>query len=170
MPDPEAILVVTTGGTIDKVYFDAKSDYTIGDSEFEELAGMAGLQAPYRLVSVLRKDSLEVTDTDRQLVLDAIEGAAENRILITHGTDTMAETARLLEQAKEKIAGKTIVLTGAMQPSRMRASDAPFNLGFALGVIQAMPAGVYLAMHGQIFSPASVRKNRDAGRFEKDAP
>lgn len=162
----ESLLVLTTGGTIDKVYFDALSDHTIGDSEFDEFAGMAGLQMPYRLVSVLRKDSLEVTDEDRQLVLDAVTGAAETRILITHGTDTMAQTARLLEGAAEKLSDKVIVLTGAMQPSRMRASDAPFNLGFALGVLQTMPAGVYLAMNGQVFSPGSVRKNRQERRFE----
>lgn len=156
------LLVLTAGGTIDKIYFDAKSEFSIGDSEFPDIAGMAQVQMPYRVESVMRKDSLDMTDVDRQAIRAAIEAAPETRILITHGTDTMVDTAQVLLD----LTGRTIVLTGAMQPSRMRMTDAPFNLGFALGALQSLPEGVYVAMSGQILDPRKARKNRAAGRFE----
>lgn len=158
------LLVLTTGGTIDKIYFDAKSEYSTGDSEFPEIAQLAQVQMPYRLQSVFRKDSLDMTDEDREVIREAVAAASEKRVLITHGTDTLVETARRLLD----IPGKTIVLTGAMQPSRMRLTDAPFNVGFALGALQSLPEGVYVAMSGQILDPRKARKNREAGRFETD--
>ncbi|PAV25543.1 L-asparaginase [Tamilnaduibacter salinus] len=160
--DQTPLLVLTIGGTIDKIYSDALSAFTTGESEFPRLAEQVGLQCPYRLESVLSKDSLEMTDDDRALLRERVAGASESRVLVTHGTDTMTDTARALAPLPDR----TIVLTGAMQPSRMRESDAAFNVGFALGVLQTLPPGVYIAMHGRVFSPDAVRKNRAAGRFE----
>ena len=117
----------------------------------------------YRIDGLLRKDSLEMTDADRNRVRDAVERCDAGRILITHGTDTMPETARSLLNVKDK----TIVLTGAMQPARMRRSDAMFNIGFAWAAVKLLPAGVYVAMNGEVFEAGSVRKNLRAGRFEK---
>lgn len=162
MTDSAAILVLTTGGTIDKIYFDANSEFSIGDSQVPDIASVANVQAPLRLQSLMRKDSLDMTDEDRQQVLEAVSAAPETRILITHGTDTMVDTARVLAE----VSGKTVVLTGAMQPSRMQISDADFNVGFALGVLQTLPEGVYVAMSGQVLDPLRARKNRAAGRFE----
>ncbi|WP_111496964.1 MULTISPECIES: asparaginase domain-containing protein [Marinobacter] len=158
------LLVLTTGGTIDKIYFDAKSEFSIGDSEFADIAALAQVSMPYRVESVMRKDSLDMTDADRQAIRAAVEAAPERRILITHGTDTMVDTARVLADLPDRI----IVLTGAMQPSRMRVTDAPFNVGFALGALQSLASGVYIAMSGQILNPHHARKNRAAGRFEAE--
>ncbi len=156
------ILVLTTGGTIDKVYFDASSEYEIGAPTVPAVFEEAGVALPWRLESLMRKDSLELDDADRDAIRAVCEQAPEARILITHGTDTMTATAeRLLG-----ISGKTIVLTGALAPARFRTTDAVFNLGLALGALQSLPAGVYLAMNGTLFPAGKVRKNRDASRFE----
>ena len=156
------VLILTTGGTIDKLYFDALSTYQIGDSVVDRLLQTARVTLPYRRVELMRKDSLELTDDDRALIRERVAACSETHVLITHGTDTMTQTAECLQD----IAGKVIVLTGAMQPARMRASDAPFNLGLALGALQCLPPGVYIAMNGQVFHAGQVRKNRHAGRFE----
>jgi L-asparaginase len=111
----------------------------------------------------MRKDSLELTDADRQTILEAVKASASQRILITHGTDTMAQTAEVLKS----VADRTIVLTGAMQPARMRRSDATFNIGFAWAAVSLLPAGVYIAMNGEVFEAGSVRKNLAAQRFER---
>ena len=158
-----AILVLTTGGTIDKVYFDASSDYEVGEPTVPHVFREAGVTIPWRLESLFRKDSLEFTDADRAAVRHACATAPESRILITHGTDTMAETAAVLLD----LPGKTIVLTGALAPARFRVTDAVFNLGLALGAVQAKPPGVWLAMNGTLFAAGKVRKNRAAGRFEE---
>ena len=157
-----AILILTTGGTIDKVYFDASSDYEVGEPTVPHVFREAGVTLAWRLESLFRKDSLEFTDADREIVRHACAAAPESRILITHGTDTMAETAAVLTD----ISGKTIVLTGALAPARFRVTDAVFNLGLALGAVQSKPPGVWLAMNGTVFAAGSVRKNRTAGRFE----
>lgn len=154
--------IITTGGTIDKIYFDAKSEFHIGDTEIPEFFRIAGVDHAVEIVPLLRKDSLEMTDADRTLVRAHIEADPADRILITHGTDTMVQTG----QALAGIPGKTIVLTGAMQPSRLRVSDACFNVAFALGAVQFLPAGVYIAMHGRVFDPLTTRKNVAAHRFE----
>jgi L-asparaginase len=156
------VLVLTTGGTIDKVYFDASSEYEIGEPTVPHVFREAGVALEWRLRPLLRKDSLEMTDEDRARVRAACEEATESRILITHGTDTMSRTAEFLMG----IPGKTIVLTGALAPARFRVTDAIFNLGLALGAVQSIPAGVYLAMNGTIFEAGKVRKNREAGKFE----
>ncbi len=156
------IRIFSTGGTFDKIYHDALSEFSIGEPMVPELLAEARLALPWRLESLLRKDSLELTDADRALIRERVAACSETHVLITHGTDTMTQTAECLQD----IAGKVIVLTGAMQPARMRASDAPFNLGLALGALQCLPPGVYIAMNGQVFRAGQVHKNRDAGRFE----
>ncbi|MDN6319565.1 MAG: asparaginase domain-containing protein [Marinobacter sp.] len=157
------IQIFTTGGTIDKIYFDANSEFEISESLVPELLAESNIHQGYRLQGLLRKDSLEMTDEDRVLVHDAIAACDSNRILITHGTDTMAETA----QALSPLSDKTIVLTGAMQPARMRRSDAVFNIGYAWAALQLLPPGVYIAMNGEVFEAGAVRKNLKAQRFER---
>jgi L-asparaginase len=157
------IHVLTTGGTIDKVYFDATSEFQVGSPLIAELLKDAHVTAEVTVEPVLAKDSLELTDDDRRLIRERALAYPAVRILITHGTDTMAETGRALAG----IAGKTIVLTGSMQPARFRNTDAVFNIGFALGALQSLPPGVYLAINGRIFDPERVRKNRAQHRFEE---
>ena len=161
-----SLLVLTTGGTIDKVYFDASSEYEIGEPTVPHVFREAGVTLPWRLESVFRKDSLELDDDDRCQIRRHCMEAPESRILITHGTDTMCETAAFLAD----IVGKTIVLTGALAPARFRVTDAIFNLGLALGAAQAMQPGVYIAMNGTVFKAGEVRKNREQGRFEAIQP
>ncbi|MBW7471406.1 asparaginase domain-containing protein [Marinobacter sp. M216] len=157
------IQIFTTGGTIDKVYFDANSAFEVGDSLLPELLSESNIHEGYRLRELMRKDSLEMNDTDRAAVLQAATESDCDRILVTHGTDTMADTAAVLAALKDK----TIVLTGAMQPARMRRSDALFNIGFAWAAVQLLPPGVYLAMNGEVFEAGAVRKNLKAQRFER---
>ncbi|MFM7039598.1 MAG: asparaginase domain-containing protein [Planctomycetaceae bacterium] len=159
------ICLITAGGTIDKVYFDRLSEYQVGAPGVERILQELVVGFDYRIQSVLRKDSLDMTDADRLLLLDAVRAAPETHIVMTHGTDTMIETARLLLQ----VTGKRIVLTGAMQPANFRNSDAIFNVGMAVGVVQALQAdGVWLAMSGRLFDPRRVRKDRERGVFVED--
>lgn len=160
------LLVLTTGGTIDKVYFDATSEYEVGEPTVPFVFREAGVTLPWRLEPLFRKDSLELDNADRQALRAACQAAPENRILVTHGTDTMTVTA----EALTGLEGKTIVLTGALAPARFRVTDAVFNLGLALGAVQSLPPGVYLAMNGTIFPAGSVVKNREAGKFEATGP
>lgn len=155
--------IFTTGGTIDKVYFDAKSTFQIGEPQIVEVLREANLSIDYRVVPLLRKDSLELTDEDREIVRQAVRDSAAARIVITHGTDTMITTAKALAD----IPGKTIVLTGAMQPARFRFTDAVFNIACAMMAAQTLAAGVYIAMNGRIFDPARTRKNVEMNRFEE---
>ena len=157
------IQIFTTGGTIDKVYFDANSEFEIGESLVPELLAESNIHKGYQLQGLLRKDSLEMTDEDRVLVREAVTACGSKRILITHGTDTMAETAQALSSMNDK----SIVLTGAMQPARMRRSDSVFNIGFAWAAVQLLPPGVYIAMNGEVFEAGAVRKNLKAQRFER---
>jgi len=155
--------IFTTGGTIDKLYFDAKSNFQIGDPQILELLREANLTLELKVTPLLRKDSLEMTDADRETIRQAVIASAEQQIVITHGTDTMVQTAlQLLE-----IPGKTIVLTGSMQPARFRATDALYNVASALTATQTLPAGVYIAMNGRIFDPRKTRKNVAENRFEE---
>lgn len=157
------ILVLAAGGTFDKIYYDQLSDYQIGEPQIKWILEQVKLDLEVTVQSVLKKDSLDMNDSDRDLLRQAAEQASESHILITHGTDTMPETARHLQG----IPGKTIVLTGAMQPARFRDSDAVFNVGFAIAALQLLPQGVYVAMNGRIFSADKVSKNRTAGLFEE---
>ena len=157
-----SILVLTTGGTIDKNYFDALSEYQIVDSGIAALLKEARVAVPHRVVELMRKDSLELTAADRDLIASAAREAGESRIVITHGTDTMTETARVLAAA---VPDKTVVLTGALSPARFAETDAHFNLGMAFAAVQVAPPGVYIAMSGQVFDGLKVRKDRKAGQF-----
>ncbi|MEM1271495.1 MAG: asparaginase domain-containing protein [Bacteroidota bacterium] len=156
---------VSTGGTIDKIYFDAKSDYKIGDPQIIDILRMARVDFDYRVCSILQKDSLELTDADRLLIRETIEAAPGQHFIVTHGTDTMIETAKVLEGLGDRV----IVLTGSLTPARFKQTDAEFNVGVAIGAVQALPAGVYIAMNGRIWDPDTVRKNRDENRFESVA-
>jgi len=158
----EELLIVTTGGTIDKIYFDDKSDYQIGDPQIGRMLAELGVAFRFRVIPILRKDSLHIGDDDRELVRATIAAQSTRHVLVTHGTDSMVETAKVLAT----VADKTIVLTGALSPARFRGSDAEFNIGTAVGAVQALPPGTYIAMNGRIWDPARVRKNVDANRFE----
>lgn len=157
----QAILILTTGGTIDKGYFDALSEFQIVDSAIAGLLKEARVALPFRIEEVCRKDSLELTDADRARIARAAAEAPETRIVITHGTDTMTQTAQVLAA----ITGKVMVLTGALAPARFATSDAAFNLGMAIATAQIASPGVYIAMSGQVFDGLKVRKDREAGKF-----
>jgi L-asparaginase len=151
-----------TGGTIDKVYFDAKSEYQVGAPQVEEILKDSNVAFEWEVSSILQKDSLEMTDEDRQNIRDIIEKEPFEKIIITHGTDTMVETAKFLIG----IPNKTIVFTGAMEPARSRYTDATFNVGCAIGAVQTLPVGVYIAMNGCVYEADKVEKNYEAKRFE----
>ncbi len=158
----QSILVLTTGGTIDKNYFDALSEYQITDSGIPALLKEARVALPFRVLELMRKDSLDLTDADRLLIASAAREAPETGIVVTHGTDTMTETAKVLAA---EVPGKTIVLTGALSPARFAETDAHFNLGMAFAAAQIAGPGVWIAMSGQVFDALRVRKDRTAGRF-----
>jgi L-asparaginase len=153
----------TTGGTIDKVYFDARSAYQVGEPQVLEILKDHNVAFEYAVVSILQKDSLEMTDADRQTLRAAVAGDAATRVVITHGTDTMVESAKALLG----IEGKTIVFTGALEPARSRYTDAIFNVGGAILAVQTLPPGVYIAMSGQVYAADRVRKNYETMRFEE---
>ncbi len=155
------ILVLSTGGTIDKVYFDAMSEYEVGDSIIPELLREANVQVPFRHIGLMRKDSLDLTDEDRLAICSAIAAEPEQRVVITHGTDTMTATAAELNG----LTNRTIVLTGSMAPARFARTDATFNVGMAIAAVQTLAPGVYLAMNGQVFVAADVQKDRDRRAF-----
>jgi L-asparaginase len=158
----KAIKIFATGGTIDKIYFDAKSEFQVGDSQILQLLHEANVNFRFEFESLLKKDSLELTGEDRQLIRQRVESEPCERIMVTHGTDTMIDTALQLLG----IAGKIVVLTGSMQPARLRVSDAMFNIGYAVAALQLLGPGVYIAMNGQIFDPRRARKNIAQNRFE----
>jgi L-asparaginase len=156
-----AITVVTTGGTIDKLYFDSLSEYQVGESVVRKLLTIGHVKYPFEIVEALRKDSLELTDQDRDELYRLVADLKTSRIVMTHGTDTMAVTAARLAS----IPDKTIVLTGALSPARFSESDASFNLGMAFATTQVASPGVYIVMNGEVFPGGAVRKDREAGRF-----
>lgn len=158
----DQLLIVTTGGTIDKVYFDDKSDYQVGEPQIGHILEELGVAFRFRVIPIMRKDSLHIEAGDRELLRATIAAQEEAHVLVTHGTDTMIDTARVLAS----IADKTIVLTGALNPARFRGSDAEFNIGTAVGAVQSLPPGVYIAMNGRVWDPGKVRKNVAANRFE----
>ena len=156
------IRFITTGGTIDKVYFDALSQFEIGDSTIKHILDESLADFGYEIVPLLQKDSLDMTDEDRASLHELIANDDAERFVITHGTDTMPATAEALQDLQ----GKTIVLTGALTPARFKTSDATFNVGMAVAAAQVAPPGVYIAMSGQVFSAGEVRKNRAENKFE----
>jgi L-asparaginase len=153
----------TTGGTIDKVYFDAKSEYQVGSPQVLEVLEQAGVSFEFEVMPILRKDSLDLDDRDRDFIRQAIEVETCERIIITHGTDTMTDTAKRLQG----ITGKTIVMTGAMEPAISKNTDATFNIGAAVAAVQCLPNGIYITMNGRVFPGMQVKKNREARRFEE---
>jgi len=156
------LLIITTGGTIDKIYFDDKSDYQVGAPQISQILNAMHVAFDFEVNALMRKDSLHLDDNDRKQIHDAIAASDCRHVLVTHGTDTMIETARALADLE----GRTIVLTGALNPARFRDSDAVFNIGCAVGAVQSLPPGVYIAMNGKVWEPDKVRKNVDANRFE----
>ena len=157
------IRFITTGGTIDKIYFDALSQFKVGESVVQHVLTDGLVDFEYDVVSILQKDSLEIDDDDRQALRDYIEADDATHYVITHGTDTMPATAKVLSGLE----GRTIVLTGALTPARFRTTDAVFNVGMAVATVQVAKPGVYIAMSGQVFEAGAVRKNRAENRFEK---
>jgi L-asparaginase len=158
------IRIIVTGGTFDKAYDAIKGELTFKESHLPEILELARVTVPVAIEQNQLIDSLQMQDENRRSVLAACERASEERIVITHGTDTMAETARLIGPAG---LAKTIVLTGAMVPYQVQGSDAIFNFGTAFTAAQLLPAGVYIAMNGRIFTWDKVRKDRSRGIFEE---
>lgn len=156
------IRFITTGGTIDKIYFDELSQFEVGDSQVRHVLTEALVGFDYDVVPMMQKDSLELTDADRQQLHDFVANDDAERYVITHGTDTMPQTADALADLTDK----TIVLTGALSPARFRSTDAVFNVGMAVAAVQVAAPGVYIAMSGRVFAAGEVRKNRAENRFE----
>lgn len=156
------LLIITTGGTIDKIYFDDMSDYQIGEPLIGQILDHLQVGFEFEINALMRKDSLHITDEDRITIHDAVAASDASHVLITHGTDSMVKTALLMAD----IPNKTMVLTGALNPARFRDSDAIFNIGCAVGAVQSLPAGAWIAMSGTIWDPKKVRKNRSENRFE----
>jgi len=160
----EPIRIFVTGGTFDKEYNELTGELFFKDSHLPEMLKLGRANLDLRVETLMMIDSLQMTDQDRGLVLEHCRKVPERRIVITHGTDTMVETAAVLAQG---VTGKTIVLTGAMIPYKFGSSDGLFNLGSALAFAQTLPAGVYVAMNGRYFAWGRVWKNRQTGMFEE---
>lgn len=158
-----SLRIIATGGTFDKHYDEIAGQLGFGESHLPDVIARARITTEVSLETLRLLDSLEMQDSDRQRVLEACQASAQQAIVIIHGTDTMQQTAQVLGQA---LTDKTVVLTGAMIPYEIANSDAFFNFGFACGVAQVLPPGVYVAMNGRIFSWNKVAKNRSAGVFE----
>ena len=156
------LLVLAIGGTIDKVYFDALSDYQIGAPAVTEILQRVKANFDFEVRQMISKDSLVMTDADRQEILSEVQDHSGKHVIITHGTDTMVETGQVLKQAAHKI----IVIMGAMQPAIMKLTDADFNLGVAVAAAQTLSEGVYLCMNGRIYNVDRVVKNRAEGQFQ----
>jgi L-asparaginase len=156
------IKIFTTGGSIDKGYSTRESEFVVGQPAVRHILREGNVTVGFEIESLLKKDSLEITEEDRLLIAERVRTDGHERIIITHGTDTMIDTARRLAAIK----GKTIVLTGAMQPSAFKQTDAAFNVGCAFIGVQTLPEGVYIAMNGRLLDPQEARKNVDLDRFE----
>ena len=159
-----SILIFITGGTFDKEYNEITGQLYFKDTHMLELLNKGRNKVPVKIRTLMMIDSLEMTAADRELIIHQCIAATEDKIIITHGTDTMTETAAALSK---KISNKTIVLTGAMIPIKFGSSDGLFNLGSALAFAQALPPGVYVAMNGRYFHWNNVRKNKQTGIFEE---
>ncbi len=164
--NPERIRLLVTGGTFDKEYNELTGTLFFKDTHLPEMLRLGRSRVDLAIDTLMMIDSLEMTGADRTLIVEQCRLAAEARILITHGTDTMVETAGALAAGLSPRSGKTIVLTGAMIPYAFGSSDGLFNLGSALSFVQVLPTGVYIAMNGRCFPWDRVRKNRETGVFE----
>lgn len=158
------IRIFVTGGTFDKEYNEIEGKLYFKDSHIKELLTLGRCKVDYVHTTLMMVDSLEMTEADRHTILDNCRRCPEDKIIITHGTDTMVDTGRVLGTAK---LDKTIILTGAMIPFKFGSSDGLFNMGCALGFVQSLPHGVYIAMNGRVFNWDNVRKNRKLGEFEE---
>ncbi len=159
------VRIFVTGGTFDKEYNERDGSLYFKDTHLRDMLKLARCRVPVEVRTLMMVDSLDMDDDDRDLVRQQCRKADADRIVITHGTDTMAVTARCLGEAE--LPDKTIVLTGAMIPFAFGSSDGLFNLGAALAFAQSLPPGVYVAMNGRVFPWHNVRKNRDIGEFEE---
>ncbi|MFC0773692.1 asparaginase domain-containing protein [Terrimonas alba] len=159
-----SIRIFITGGTFDKEYNELNGELYFKDTHLHDLLELGRNKVPVVITTLMLIDSLEMTEKDREGIVEQCRLCPEDKIIITHGTDTMAETARVLAK---NITGKTIVLTGAMIPIKFGSSDGLFNLGGAMAFVQTLPAGVYVAMNGRYFNWNNVRKNKLTGRFEE---
>ncbi len=155
--------VFTTGGTIDKIYFDKKSEFEVGDPVVGSLLESMGVTFEFTVNQLMRVDSLDMTDEDRHTIFAQVSAAKSSHVLITHGTDGMVDTAAKLLA----IESKTIVLTGSLQPAAFANNDAVFNIGCAVGALQSLEHGVYVVMSGRVFAADNVVKNRAENRFEE---
>jgi L-asparaginase len=162
-----AIRILVTGGTFDKEYNERTGQLFFKDTHIAEMLRLGRSRVDVTIRTVMMIDSLEMTDADRALIVQNCLQSEEDQIVITHGTDTMAETAAAVART---VTGKTVVLTGAMIPYAFGSSDGLFNLGSALSFVQVLPPGVYLAMNGKCFPWNRVRKNRERGEFEEIQP
>ena len=160
----EGIRVFITGGTFDKDYDEVAGRLFFKDTHIQEMLRLGRCLLPVAVRTIMMMDSLEMTDADRRVILAHCRDAPESRIVVTHGTDTMVETAQVLAAG---LTGKTAILTGAMVPYAFGSSDGLFNLGSALSFVQVLPNGVYVAMNGRCFPSDRVRKNRELGVFEE---
>ncbi len=158
------IRILVTGGTFDKEYNELAGTLFFKDTHLPEMLNLGRCKVDVAVQTLMMIDSLDMTSADRQAILEQCIQANEERIIITHGTDTMDETARVLGRGTK---GKTIVMTGAMIPYKFGSSDGLFNLGSALAFVQTLPPGVYIAMNGRFFLWDNVRKNRKTGEFEE---
>jgi L-asparaginase len=159
-----SVRIFITGGTFDKEYNELTGQLYFKDSHLPEMLDLGRCLVPVDIRTLMMIDSLEMTDIDRELIARHCMEADENQIIITHGTDTMADTARILG---EKIKNKTVVITGAMIPYKFGSSDGLFNLGSAMAFVQTLKPGVYVAMNGRCFHADNVRKNKQTGEFEE---
>jgi L-asparaginase len=164
MKRENTIRILITGGTIDKEYDPLTGELTFPKSHLSNMLNQVRCKVRFVLEEMMLKDSLEMRDKDREEILKKCTDCSQNRVVITHGTDTMVETARFLGK---NVKGKTVVLVGAMIPYAFGASDALFNLGCAFSAVQALQPGVYITMNGKIFLWNNVRKNKDSGEFEE---
>lgn len=158
--------IITTGGTIDKLVDEEHRPTIVGPARAAELLGLSHRFVSLHVASVLRKDSLDLTERDRKKIVSAIANRRERIVIVTHGTDTMIATAKLASQIERKV----IIFTGAMKPAVLRNSDAKDNLIHAVGIASRLKAGVYIAMHGRAFDPFSIYKNQSNQRFELLTP
>ena len=159
-----AIKIFVTGGTFDKEYNEITGELFFKDTHVPELLALGRCNIEVNVVTLMMIDSLDMSEADREIIAESCIKTKENRIIITHGTDTMVDTARVLAK---KVKGKTIILTGAMIPYKFGSSDGLFNLGSAIAFVQILPPGVYIAMNGRYFSWGNCRKNKKTGKFEK---
>jgi L-asparaginase len=159
-----AIRIFVTGGTFDKEYNEITGQLFFKETHLPEMITRSRVTPEVTVRTLMMIDSLDMTPGDRMLIVNQCNAATEDKIIITHGTDTMSVTAAVLA---EKVQGKTIVLTGAMIPYKFGSSDGFFNLGCALAFVQALPPGIYVAMNGRYFDWDNVRKNRQTGQFEE---